>query len=441
MSAFEQPHSDEAERALLGSVLVDPFALGKVVWLNAADFYQLSHRWVYEAVRECETPDWAQVCARLQQRNQLDKCGGELAVMDLMNAVATSLNVESYARIVAENATRRRIIAAASEAAKLAFDQSLQITDVVDRATAKLGDATDSLPDQGKTRPISAVLNDYAARLEQRAANPELAAGVPSGFADLDKIIGGGIKPGEVCIFAGRPGMGKTSLMLSVVRNTSVSCAPASRKRGVIYTLEMSDSEIANRFMADATGISSQRLTGGRIQDAEWGALTREMMRYSDAPVWINDYPMSISQIKSDARKLKMQHSVDYIVIDFLGLVDAPGASDYERASRVALGCKDIAKELKIAVILGCQLSRNVEARTNKRPVSSDLRDSGRIEEAADTILMLYRDEYYNPDTEFKNIAEVICTKNRNGPTDMVQLYFDASLTTFRNLAKQHIEL
>ena len=441
MPDMELPHSPQAERAVLGSILVDPFVIGRVAWLAPDQFYSLSHQWIYAALRECEKPDWASVCARLAAKGQLEKVGGEFEVMDLMNAVATSLHVEAYARTVAENATRRKLIRAASDVARLAYDTNATLPVVVDKAQTAIGQAADTLPGAAQTRPLSAVLSDYTAKLEAIASNPLMAQGVPTGFPDLDTRLGGGVKPGELCIFAGRPGMGKTSLMLSMVRNTSVLCPPANQKRGVIYTLEMSDSEIANRFMADATGVSSQRLSTGKLTYDEWAALTDSAAKYATAPVWTNDYPLSIGEIAADARRMKMQHNIEYIVIDFLGMVDAPADSDYERASRVALGCKDIAKELKIAVILGCQLSRGVEQRTNKRPVSSDLRDSGRIEEAADSILMLYRDEYYNPDSDAKNIAEVIFTKNRNGPTGTSELYFDASFTTFRNLAKERIEL
>jgi replicative DNA helicase len=435
------PSSPQSERAVLGSVLLEPGVLGRIAWLEATEFYDLANQWIYTAMRECETPDWTNVCTRLAQRNLLDKVGGEGAILELLDAVATSLHVESYARTVAETATRRKLIKAAGDVARVAYDTALDLPTVVDRAQTVIGTAADTLPGQAQTRALGAVLADYTAAVEARANNPSLAAGVPTGFADIDARLGGGIKPGELCIVAGRPGMGKTSLMLSVVRNTSVTPAKAQRKRGVIYTLEMSDSEIANRFMADATGVSSQRLTTGKLTYDEWAKLTESAMRYSDAPVWTNDYPLSIGEIKADARRMRMQHDIDYVMIDFLGMVDAPADSDYERASRVALGCKDIAKELKIAVLLGCQLSRGVEQRTNKRPVSSDLRDSGRIEEAADTIMMLYRDEYYDPGSEAKNIAEIIFTKNRNGPTGTSELYFEAALTTFRNLAKEKIEL
>jgi replicative DNA helicase len=252
-------------------------------------------------------------------------------------------------------------------------------------------------------------------------------------------MLKGVARAGELFVSAARPGMGKTSLLLSIISNNVKT--PATARRGVFYTLEMTSEEQIGRMVSLTSGIDGMRLSNGDLRDDEWAAFMRVIGNLESAPIYLNEEPMSIEGIKADARRMHGVHTLDYLMIDFLGLVDAPGDRDYERATAVALGAKMIAKELGVPVFLACQLSRSVETRNDKRPVLSDLRDSGRIEEAADVAMFIYRDEVYNADTEFQNIAEILIRKNRRGPVGNAMLFFDKRLTGFKNLAKERIQL
>jgi replicative DNA helicase len=290
-----------------------------------------------------------------------------------------------------------------------------------------------------KTTHIGEVVGRVVVELEEAQNNPGSNVAMPTGFPDLDRLLTGGAKRGELVIVAARPGMGKTSFLLSVVLN---GVADKSRqRRGAIYTLEMSNESLVRRLLSSETGVDSMRMNLGDIHDDEWTAIMRAGSSLGAAPLYLNDSPMSIDSIKADARRLKSVYEIGYLMIDFLGLVDAPGEKDYQRTNNVVLGAQQLAKELGIPVFLACQLSRSIENAQDTRPGLSDLRDSGRIEEAADVVMMIYRDDYYNPDSEFKNMAEILVRKNRNGPTGHAMLFFDRRLTAFKNLAKERIEL
>ena len=428
-----------AEEHTLGSALIDPDAIKRLHFLAPDDFYVVKNNWIFTAMRECGEIDLSNIAAVLARKGQLDECGGSAYLAQLLD-VPTALHIDTYAQRVYEAAQFRRAIQQIESVAKFAYGNGQRPT------YAEFADKCKSLSliggdrrKTGQTRHISAVMSEYMAHVEEMHDNPDAAVGVPTGYHDLDKLIGGGMKPGQLVIVAGRPGMGKTALMAGMMEGASLK---HNKKSGVMYTLEMVNEEIVNRLVSAGAGICTQDLSRGRVErDDQWQNFSTVCVNYSDAPIWMNDTPMSIDEIALDVERMKQLHDIDYVMIDFLGLVDSAGDNDYQRATAVAIGAKNIAKLLKIPVILGCQLSRSVETRSDKRPERSDLRDSGRIEEAADVLMMLYRDEYYNTDTDQKNIVEVLVRKQRNGPPGKVTLFFDGRLTSIRNLALGKIVL
>lgn len=440
MADLEKLSDIKNEMALLGALLIEPDAIKEVSTLKPTDFYSTAHAWIFQAIQELPEVDSLTVCGKLAERKQLTECGGESFIAQLTNEVPTAMHIKSYARKAQGLAVKRRIVQAVERSAMLCYDSSVSAESAAEMAQKLIHSAT-TLPNAGrKTQHMRDVMGTFVAGVEELHNDPESRKIVATGFHDLDKMLGGGLGKGELVIVAGRPGMGKTSFMLSMMTHASFETSKR-RQRGVIYTLEMVNNELVNRWMSGQTGIDSQRLRAGDLRDDEWQNLMKMASRFSDAEILMNDSPMSIDQIAADAEREHQLHGLDYIAIDFLGLVESPGTNDYEKATAVALGAKNLAKRLEIPVMLGCQLSRAVEQRSDKRPNKSDLRDSGRIEEAADEILMLYRDDYYNPDSDQVNIAEIICDKNRHGPTGSIRLFFDKRLTAFKNLARERIEL
>lgn len=429
-----------AEEHTLGSLLIDPDAIKRVHFLQPSDFYVIKNGWVFEAIRECGDVDISNVSAVLARKGQLNEVGGWAYLVQIQTSVPTALNVDTYAQRVYEAAQFRGAIRKIEDLSVFAHGTNGKRPTLDEfQEKCRALSLVENRKKAGLTRHISEVMGPYMERTEEMHDNPDGAVGVPTGYHDLDKRIGGGLKAGQLVIVAGRPGMGKTAMMLGMMEGASIHNA---QKKGVMYTLEMVNDEIVNRLVSGGAGICTQDLSRGAVErEDQWQNFTKICTIYADAPIWLNDSPMSIDDIAIDAERMKQIHDIDYVMIDFLGLVEAPGDSDYQKATAVALGAKNLAKALKIPVVLGCQLSRQVEQRSDKRPERSDLRDSGRIEEAADVLLMLYRDEYYNPNTDQKNIVEVLIRKQRNGPPGKVNMFFDGRLTAIRNLAREKIEL
>jgi len=437
---IQKPHSVETERRLLGALLHDG-AMRNTLEIVTTDFYDLAHQHIWQAMQGVDAIDLFTVSEWLTRHNLIDRVGGDDYLMSLRDGVVTSLGAGAYAMQIKRLAKRRRFIDAAQAIAQAAMKEDLTEGDLLAECERVYVKAASGIT-TARTVHISEVVNSVNAQLEEMHLNPKTKVGMPTGFIDVDRLLGGGAKNSQLLIIGARPSMGKTSFMLSIILN-NVKDKP-NTKRGAVYTLEMSNESLAMRLISASTGIDSQRLNAADLRDDEWNAVVKVSAELASAPLYLNDSPMAISEIVADARRLKAVHGIEYIMIDFLGLVSAEGKSDYERTSKVALGAQSLAKELSIPVFLACQLSRDVEtkgAATDKRPMLADLRDSGRIEEAADIVMMLYRDEYYNPSTEFKNIAEVLVRKNRVGPTGAANLFFDKRLTAFKNLAKEKIEL
>jgi replicative DNA helicase len=447
MADLLPPHSQEAEEAVLGSILIDPEAVLKIAGFLAPEhFYVIKHQWVYEAMKALqerhEPIDLLTVSSELRAQNRLDEVGGEGYIAQLVNTVPTALNVEAYGRAVETNAIRRKMISAASDIARLAFDQTLPIQSVIEKSEAAVFNVSEN-HGESQMVPIKKAISDYFARIEYLHEHKDEPLGIPTGFGDLDRMTGG-MNRGDLIIIAARPGVGKTSLMLNMAYNAAFKY----RQRVAVFSLEMGNEQLVGRFVSSETGIDSQRLRRGDLRDDEWGAFTRVSSQMAELTIFLDDTPsLTPLDLRVKARRIYQEHGLDLIVVDYLQLMQGENSGGRGNENRVqeisyiSRSLKQIARELKVPLIAGSQLSRLVEQRSDKRPMLSDLRESGSIEQDADIVQFIYRDELYNPDTEFKNLAEISIQKNRNGPTGKVNLFFDNRLTSFKNLAREKIEL
>jgi replicative DNA helicase len=438
------PNNIEAEEALLGSLLIDPEAVYDVAaFLRPEAFYREQNKWIYEAIlglnERREPVDLITLTDELRRRDRLEELGGEATIIALVNIVPTSINARNYGQIVEAAALRRRMIGAASTIANLAYEQDENINITIDRAEKALF----SISEERTTRdlvPVKEIASRYLDRIEELHARGDDIIGVPTSFTDLDKVLGG-LNKSDLIIVAARPGMGKTSLQIAIAQ----SAARRFNKRVAIFSLEMSGEQLVQRMIAAETRIDSQRLRRGDLKEHEWPIFYEAIGRISETQIFIDDTPSITSlQLRTKARRLYAEHDLDLIMIDYLQLMQSEHSSNnrVQEISEISRSLKGLARELDIPVVAVSQLSRAVEQRQDKRPQLSDLRDSGSIEQDADVVVFIYRDEYYNPDTsERPNIAEINVAKHRNGPTATIDLYWHGQLATFRNLQRQEIAL
>ncbi|MCA9972944.1 MAG: replicative DNA helicase [Anaerolineales bacterium] len=438
------PHSLEAEEAVLGSLLIDPDAIFDVAaFLKSASFYSQRNRMIYEAIlalnERREPLDLITVAEELRRREQLEDAGGEAAIIGLINAVPTSINAESYARVVEATAVRRQMIKAASEIANLAYQEAEDINVVIDRAEQTLF----SISEERTTRdlvPIKQIASEYLDRVQELNARGDDVIGVPTGFVDLDRMLGG-LNKSDLLIVAARPGMGKTALQTSM----ALTAARRFGKRVALFNLEMSGEQLVQRMIAAETRIDSQRLRRGDLQEHEWPIFLEAIGRLSETRIFIDDTPsITPNQLRTKCRRLYAEHGLDLVMIDYLQLMQAEFTKNnrVQEISEISRALKGLARELNVPVVAAAQLSRAVEQRQDKRPLLSDLRDSGSIEQDADIVMFIYRDEYYHADTtERPNIAEINIAKHRNGPTGTIDLFWHGRLASFRNLQRQEIDL
>ena len=446
MEAVEriQPHSIEAEEAVLGSLLIDPDAIFDVAaFLKPDAFYREQNRWIYQAIRDLhdrhEPVDLITLTQELHGQGKLAEIGGESTVISLLNTVPTSINAQAYGRLVEADYLRRRLIRAASEIANHAYDQAETIEVVVDKAEQALFGVTEERTTRDLV-PIKEIARTYLERVEKLREQGAEIIGVPTGFTDLDRILGG-LNKSDLLILAARPGMGKTALQLGVARTATLNYG----KRVAIFSLEMSAEQLIQRMIASETRIDSQRLRRGNLQEHEMPIFMEAIGRLSETQLFIDDTPgITPTQLRAKCRRLYAEHGIDLIMIDYLQLMqtERSNANRVHEISAISRGLKGLARELDVPVLAAAQLSRAVEQRQDKHPQLSDLRDSGSIEQDADVVMFIYRDEYYNPDTTEKpNIAEVTIAKHRNGPTAAVDLYWHGKLASFRNLQRQEVQL
>jgi len=433
------PSNIEAEEALLGSILINPDALFDVAtFLKADDFFLVKNGWVWEAIlaiHDRRDPiDFVTVTDELERQARLQELGGPVYISRLMDAVPSAIHAEAYGRIVEQTALRRRLLGAASQVAQLAYDERENIEIVLDQAEQALF----AVSERRLTRdlkPIRDIVGNYYDHIQELSERDEALLGVPTGFSFLDKLLGG-LQKSDLIIVAGRPGMGKTGFLLNIALNA----AKRYRKRVALFSLEMSDEQLVGRLVAAETGIDSQRLRRGALVEGEWALFTEATGRLAETLIFIDDTPsITPLQLRTKCRRLYAEYGLDLIVLDYLQLMSGDFRTDnrVQEISYISRHLKGLARELNVPVMAAAQLSRAVEQRQIKRPMLSDLRESGSIEQDADVVMFIYRDDYYNEESEKPNIAEIAVAKHRNGPTDTVELFFKKELAQFRELERR----
>ncbi|MBC7262767.1 MAG: replicative DNA helicase [Chloroflexi bacterium] len=436
------PQNIEAEQSVLGSLLIDRDAIVRISdFLKAEDFYRESHGQIFAAILNLyerrEPSDFITLCDELERRGQLDAVGGPEYLTSLINAVPTSIHVEYYARIVERTAILRRLIEAAGKIAQLAYGEAEDIDQVVDRAEQILFDVSQRRVRQALV-PIKSILTQYYDRLDYLHKHRDESMGLPTGFVDLDRLLGG-LQPSDLIIVAGRPGMGKSSFGLTVAHNA------ATKYNAVVafFSLEMSAEQVVQRLIAGETGISSQRLRTGDIRDVEWDKLMKATGMLSETLIFIDDTPTpSPLEIRTKCRRLAAEYGLDLVIIDYLQLMQGGTRVEnrVQEISYISRSLKSLARELNVPIVAVSQLSRAVESRQDRRPILSDLRESGSIEQDSDVVLFIYRDELYHEDSDRRNIADIIVAKHRNGPTGQISLRFMGEQTRFVDLDTIHTE-
>jgi replicative DNA helicase len=432
------PQNIEAECGVLGSIIIDPEAIVQVGdFLAADDFYRDAHRTIYDVIiqlyEQREPADFITICDELERRGKLEAVGGASYITSLINQVPTSGNVEFYGRIVERNSILRRLIEAAGQIAAIAYDEG-DANVALDKAEQLIFNIS-----QRHTRsdfsPLHTLLAEYMKKLDQLHGQKGSIVGVPTGFSDLDGLTSG-LQRSDLIILAARPAMGKTSLALSIAHNAAVRFQQAI----AIFSLEMSKEQLVQRLLSMDAGIDQHRLRIGDINDDEWDNISHSMGTLSETNIWIDDTAaISTTEMRSKARRLQAEHGIDLIIVDYLQLMQSTAGTKrnenrVQEISEVSRNLKALARELDMPVLALAQLSRAVETRQSKVPQLSDLRESGSLEQDADIVMFIYRDDVYNPASERKNIADIIIAKHRNGPAGEVSLYFKASQTRFHDL-------
>ncbi len=433
------PQNIEAECGVLGSIIIDPEAIVQVAdFLHSDDFYRDAHRTIYEVILQLyeqrEPADFITICDELERRNKLEEVGGASYITSLINQVPTSGNVEYYGRIVERTSILRRLIHAAGQIAAIAYEEG-DADVALDRAEQLIFNISQrhARTDFSLLRDI---LSEYMNKLDQLHERRGTIVGVPTGFTDLDRLTGG-LQRSDLIILAARPAIGKTSLALSLAHNSTVKYQHSV----AIFSLEMSKEQLVQRLLSMDAGVDQQRLRTGWIEDDEWDRIIYAMGTLSEANIWIDDTPgITTVEMRSKARRLQAEHGIDLIIVDYLQLMQSVLGSGkrnenrVQEISEVSRNLKALARELNMPVLALAQLSRAVETRQSKVPQLSDLRESGSLEQDADIVMFIYRDDIYNPESERKNIADIIVAKHRNGPVGEVSLYFQANQTRFRDL-------
>jgi len=431
----EMPQNIDAEESVLGAILLDPDTIERVADILPVDaFSVVAHRKIYtvclELFKTQKPTDLMTVTTYLHDRGMLEEVGGNPKIAQLVYHPISSVNCENYAGLIVEKWMRRRLIQIADKIKELAYEPG-DFKEIYDRAEEMLSALDGDREEQGLT-PLTETLIETYQEVEDRHANG-VSPGYECGLYDLDAMTGG-FSRSDLIVVAGRPSMGKTAIAVQIAQ----AIAQKYTLPVAIFSLEMSKGQLATRILGTEARIESNRLRTGKIQEGEWEKLCSAIGGLSELPIYIDDSSsISVTSIRTRSRRLaKKEGRLGLILIDYLQLMSGDSDDPVIELARMTRGLKMLAKELDVPVMALSQLSRSVESRNDKRPISSDLRQSGAIEQDADVIMMLYRDEYYNPGTNDKGIAEVIITKHRNGPIGTAKLLFDASHTSFRNLAR-----
>ena len=432
------PHSEEAEQSVIGSILIDHDAVGVAAEnLKPEDFYNLRHKEIFEAILDLyhagRAVDLVTLKSQLEQRGKLEAAGDMKYLSQVATAVPNSVHIRQYVKIVKDKALYRRFIQLGNQVLQQSFTTETPIEQLSESVEKQVFSILQNRGSQDFSH-IKDVLMESFDDIEKIAANGGTVAGISTGFVDLDQKTAG-LQPSDLVIVGARPAMGKTAFGLNLVQNAAVK----GGKTCAVFNLEMSKKQIVNRMLACEAGVSMEHIRSGNMTDQDWEKLVEALGPLSEAPIYIDDTGgITFSEVRSKCRKLKIEHGLDLVMIDYLQLMSGSGRAGDNRQqeiSEISRGLKMMARELDVPVIALSQLSRTLESRADHRPMMSDLRESGAIEQDADVIIFLYRDEYYHPDSEDKNIAEIIIGKQRNGPVGTVKLRYDGEYTRFSNLA------
>lgn len=432
------PHNLEAEQSVLGSMLLEREVISLAVEiLKKDDFYREDHREIFDSILDlyerAEPIDIITVSEKLTHRGSLENIGGLEYLTHLVNSVPTTANMKYYAKIVEEKSILRKLIRASNDIANMGYEAAEEVSFVLDRAEKSIFDILQKRNVQG-LYPIKDVLLDAFNRLEELYNSDGSITGVPTGFSDLDHKTSG-FQNSDLILIAARPAMGKTAFVLNIAQYAALH----ARIPTAVFSLEMSKEQLVNRILCSEAMVDSQKMRTGKLEDNDWHKIARVLGPLSDAPLYIDDTPgISVMDIRAKCRRLKLEKNLGLIIIDYLQLMQGRGRSEsrQQEISEISRSLKILAKELNVPVLTLSQLSRAPEQRNDHRPILSDLRESGAIEQDADIVMFLYRDDYYNPETEKKNISEVIMAKNRHGATGVVELVWLGQFTKFANMER-----
>ena len=432
-----QPQALEAEQAVLGSMLTTKEAVSKAIqWVSANQFYKDAHVRIFSCMSDLfdkgEPIDAISVVDRLKKKKELEGVGGAYYITGLAESVPTTANVEHYAKIILEKHLLRKLIQVAHEVSKDAFEDSQDVDDILDSAESAIFNISEKRL-RGGFRHIDPILHQTFEELDKIASKPGSVTGVPSGLIDLDDITSG-FHPGELIIVAGRPGMGKTALALSMGRNAAVM-----DKTGVgIFSLEMANHQLAMRLLCAEGRVDSHLVRTGKLPKAQWKNLSIAVGNLAEAPIYLDDTPgMSVLEVRAKSRRLKAEHDIGLIIVDYIQLMTGPKGAEsrQQEISQISRSLKALAKEIEVPVLGLSQLSRAVESRSDRRPQLSDLRESGAIEQDADVVIFLYRPWVYSHEDEDRGKTEIIVAKQRNGPTGIVEATFVDRFARFENMS------
>jgi len=434
-SVQTQPHNRQAEEAVLGSVLINPESYYDVSQILGADnFYIIRNRWIWEVftyLHENRIPiDILTLTEELESRGQLEEIGGQAYLMMLVNQTPSSLNAQAYARIVEETSVRRRMLTAANEMAKLAYQEDKELDSVIDSAEKSVFNLSERRI-RRDMQPIQAVISQYYDRVSTLSARSEEIRGVPTELVDLDKLLGG-LQKSDLLIIAGRPASGKTGFLLTVGKNAAIK----HKKHIAMFSLEMSNEQLVQRMIAQETSINSQKLRAGKIEADQWELFTHAVEVLSNTKIFLDDTPaMTPIQMRTKCRRLHLEHQIDLVLVDYIQLMSGDTRTDnrVQEVSYISRNLKTLARELNVPVLAAAQLSRAVEQRSDKTPMLSDLRESGSLEQDADIVMFIHRKEENKNEKSPTELVQLKVAKHRNGPTKDIEMIFMKELAMFYN--------
>lgn len=436
----KMPYNAEAEQSVLGSILIDRDCIATVsVILSTEDFYFDHNKFIFEIMQEQfnlnQPIDVITVSEALKREDQLDAVGGISYLSTIASNVPTTANVTQYAQIVLQKSILRKLIRAGNEISQIAYAETDSAEFVLEQAERMIYDISQGKESKGVVH-IKELLGESFSNIQKISENKGKTTGVPTGFTYLDSKTAG-LQKSDLILIAARPAMGKTSFALNIVQNAAIRYKVPC----ILFSLEMSREQITNRIICSEALISGNKLKDGSLDTQDWVKIGENLASIAEAPIYIDDTPsINVSEMRAKCRRLKQQKGLGLIVIDYLQLMQSTKRTEnrQQEVTEISRSLKILAKELNVPVVTLSQLSRGPESRSDKRPMLSDLRESGAIEQDADIVMFLYRDEYYNTDTDDKNIAECIIAKHRNGEVGKIKLWWEAQYTKFLNWDIQH---